>query len=1021
MSKSASRSAAVSARKWAFRVAGCFAAAGALGAEGPAGGTPAPTAPGLAAPGMTLPDGFKVSLFAGEPDVRQPIALSFDPKGRLWVVECFSYPDWEMDGKPGKDRVLILEDTDGDGRFNRRTVFWDEGANLSGIEIGFGGVWLCATPNLIFIPDRDGDDRPDGPPEVVLDGWDKNARHNVFNGLTWGPDGWLWGCNGILSNSRVGPPGTPDERRTPINCGIWRYHPTRKVFETVAQGTTNPWGLDFDDYGEAFLTNCVIPHLFHVTPGAHFQRMFGEDFNPYAYQLIKTCADHVHWDSDSEQWLDIRKTGVTPTTDKLGGGHAHSGAAVYLGDNWPEKYRNTVLMGNIHGNRLNHDRLEPSGSGYVARHLPDFLLGNDPWFRSVAQKVGPDGALYVLDWSDTGECHENDADGAHRENGRVYRVAFGDRRSAPADLSRLDDLGLVELQGHRNDWKVRQARRLLQERAAAGRDVAPAVAQLRKKLGEKLDAPRRLRALWTLHATGGVAGRDLAALLGDDQEHVRAWAVRLLTDDRTVSPDEPTLAALAGLARSDPSPRVRLALASALQRLPLDRRVEIAEGLMAHAEDAEDPNLPLMVWYGVEPLVPLNLDRAAGWAFMARLPTVRRFTARRMVAADEARGLASLTDKLATGGTFFPPRGAAADVVAGMAEALRGRKSVPIPPRWAEARKLHRYTLGVSPNVSAEASRQADRISLVFGDPEALATLRERVSDPSADPEDRRDAVSALTEARVPDMVPALVAGLDDPTIRSSAIRGLVAYDEAAVSDALLGRYADFPDADRSAAVQTLATRPAWALALLEAVGRAAVPRSDISVTVARQIQGHRRKQLDEALARSWGTLRASSDDKTARTAHFKKLLTDGVTGSPEPARGRLVFERTCLPCHKLYGEGGDVGPELTGADRANLDYVLMNVIDPGAAVAAEYRLTNVATADGRLVAGLLREQTPTALVVQTLNGRVIVPRDEVEEIRTTAESMMPEGLLDGLTAEEVRDLVAYLASPRQVDRHSPR
>ena len=223
-----------------------------------------------AASRMTVPEGFNVTLFAGEPDTRQPIALAFDARGRLWVAECESYPNWEMNGKPGHDRIVIFEDADGDGHFDTRKVFLDNGTNISGVEVGFGGVWVCSTPNFLFYPDKDGDDRPDGPPEIVLDGWSLKARHNVFNGLIWGPDGWLWGCNGILSESRVGKPGTPDASRVPINCGVWRYHPTRRVFEAVAHGTTNPWGLDFDGYGEAFITNCVIPHLFHVVPALIF-------------------------------------------------------------------------------------------------------------------------------------------------------------------------------------------------------------------------------------------------------------------------------------------------------------------------------------------------------------------------------------------------------------------------------------------------------------------------------------------------------------------------------------------------------------------------------------------------------------------------------------------------------------------------------------------------------------------------------------------------------------------------------
>src|SRR5438067_502417 len=317
---------------------------------------------------IKVPEGFRVSLVAGEPTLKKPIAATTDERGRLWVVESHSYPHWITDGRPGKDRVLILEDTKGTGRFDKRTVFLDNGTNLSGIALGFGGVWLCATPNLLFIPVRPGEDKPAGPPEVVLDDWDLKAKHNVFNGLTWGPDGYLYGLNGISSNSRVGKPGTPDDRRTPLNCSVWRLHPTRRTFEVVAWGTTNPWGLDFDDAGEAFITNCVIKHLFHVIPGAHYERMFGEDLNPHCYGLIQGCADHLHWAGG--KWSDSR--GGLGAHGESGGGHAHVGAMIYLGDNWPDRYRSQVLTCNLHGLPVNGDLLERHRSGYVARHGPDY-------------------------------------------------------------------------------------------------------------------------------------------------------------------------------------------------------------------------------------------------------------------------------------------------------------------------------------------------------------------------------------------------------------------------------------------------------------------------------------------------------------------------------------------------------------------------------------------------------------------------------------------------------------------------
>jgi putative membrane-bound dehydrogenase-like protein len=608
---------------------------------------------------MKLPDGFHARLVAGEPDLIKPIAMTIDDRGRIWVVESHSYPNWQTDkgdgsprksaaridqlvndrgrlwvveshsypnwrtdGKEGRDRILIFERDKDTGRFTGK-VFWDRGANLSGIAVGFGGVWLCATPNLLFLPVRPGADRPAGPPVVVLDGWSLQAKHNVFNSLTWGPDGWLYGCNGITATSHVGRPGTPPGQRVALNCGVWRYHPVRQRFEAFAWGTTNPWGLDFDDLGEMFITNCVIKHLFHVVPGAHFVRMFGQDLNPHCYGLMASCADHLHWAGGD--WTSSR--GGHGEHGKAGGGHAHAGAMVYLGDNWPDGYRNHVFMCNLHGNRVNQDVLERRGSGYVAHHGPDFLMANDSWFRGLALQYGPDGGVFVSDWHDTGECHNYDQIHAA---GRVYHVTFGRPAPVAVDLARLGDEELVRLQRHKNDWWVRHARRLLQERAHAGKLGKTVRPLLRRMLAEEAGAARKLRALWALHAVGGADEKALAGLLDSPQEAVRVWAVRLLVEDGR--PSRLAAAELARLARKDPSAAVRLALASALQRLPAKEAWPVAEGLAGHGEDAADANLPLMIWYGIEPLVPADPDRAARLLARARIPLVRQYIARRIAA-----------------------------------------------------------------------------------------------------------------------------------------------------------------------------------------------------------------------------------------------------------------------------------------------------------------------------------------------------------------------------------------------------
>lgn len=944
-----------------------------------------------------LPEGFTVTLFAAEPDVVQPIAMTIDPKGRLWVVENYSYPVW-LGGPRGKDRILIFEDADHDGRFDRRTVFYDHGTNFTGIELGFGGVWVCATPNLLFIPDRNGDDRPDAEPVVMLDGWDTKAQHNMFNGLKWGPDGWLWGCNGILSNSRVGKPGAPAKDRVAINCGVWRYHPTRAVFEAVAHGTTNPWGLDFDDLGEAFITNCVIPHLFHVVPGAHFQRMYGEDLAPYRYALLETCADHIHWAGGL--WTDSREG--KGKHGEAGGGHAHVGAMIYLGDNWPDQYRDNVFTCNIHGKRINRDRLERRGSGYVARHDRDFLMANDPWFRGLELKYGPDGAVYLTDWYDTGECHENDADGAHRENGRIYKIAQGTPKPVTVDLASQDDEALARMQLHHNDWFVRTARRLLQERAAAGRDLSKAHQSLRTILAENADVTRRLRAAWALYASGGLDERAALALLDQPSEHIRAWGVRLLCDSTPPSPA--AVARFTQMARTDASQKVRLSLASALQRIPLDQRWSVAEPLASHKEDASDAMLPLMIWYGVEPLVPADQRRAVALASSCEVPIVRRFVARRTVEADPSTGLAAVVSLLKPASDK-----ACADLLIGAHDALRGRKHMKRPDGWQDA------LAGLLIRSDLNVVEQALLLALDLEDPKAAPVLRGIIRDRETPLDMRERALSALVERRVAGLVPDLHALADDSALRGPVLRALAAYDDPATPEIIFSHYGRLTEAERADAITTLAARPGWALALLDAIERGRIPRRDLSVSVARHLLAFTDPRIRPRLEAVWGTLQPTSKAKAALVGKYKSVLASTQDPPADPARGRVVYNRTCLPCHKLFDAGGNVGPELTGSDRANPDYILENVLDPSASVSRDYTVTNVATNDGRLITGIIREQTPTSLVIQTPNERVVLPRDDIAAIQPSTTSMMPEGLLDPLSTREIRDLFAYLAAARQL------
>ncbi len=957
-------------------------------------GQNAPVPPDKAVAAIALPEGFRARLVAAEPRLVKPIAMTTDERGRLWVVESHCYPHWIQDGKEGTDRILIFEDKQGKGQFDC-TVFWDKGTNLSGIAVGFGGVWLCASPNLVFVPFNPGEDKPSGPPQIVLDGWDvKAAKHNVFNSLVWGPDGWLYGCNGIQSQSRVGKPGTPKEERVAINCGVWRHHPTKHLTEAVAHGSTNPWGLDFDDHGEMFITNCVIKHVFHVVPGAHFQRMYGEDINPHSYGLIESCADHLHWAGGS--WTSSR--GGQGAHGESGGGHAHAGAMVYLGDSWPDVYRNRLLMANLHGNRLNQDILDKRGSGYVVRHGQDFMTVKDPWFRGLSLMAGVDG-MFVADWCDTGECHNYDKVAPF---GRVYKITYGDPKHAALDLAKSSDDELVQLQLHKNDWLVRQARRLLQERAHAGKLGEKIRPRLLQMLGEQKEATRQLRILWALYVTGGLDDKTFLALLDNSDASIRGWAVRLLVEDRKVS--DAVAAKFADMARAEQSPAVRLSLASALQRLPLTTRWPIAEGLTSHAGDWNDLYLPLMNWYGVEALVSADPARAVDLLTKAKLPLVRQYIARRIASSAE-RGLPPLMKTLADAENAD----LALDVLRGLQEAYRGRSQATAPEGWAAASKK----LLASANV--EVRQRARMQAVLYGDKEALASLRQVAADGKAGADERRDALRSLIEVKASDLLPLLRDLLADATMRGPALRGLATMNDAGTPAAILKHYGTFSDAEKADAINTLATRADYALALLDAVEKEQVPRRDISVYTARQILNLKDKRLPERLAAVWGTIRPANQDKLALMAKYKSLVPADALLKADRSRGRALFAKSCANCHVLFGDGGKVGPDLTGSQRANPEYLFTKLLDPSAVVPKDYQMSIIETVNGRVIQGIVSKEEDKTITVLTPTEVLTLQKKDIQERQKTTQSIMPEGQLATLSDAEVRDLIAYLAGKEQV------
>ncbi|MBA4148145.1 MAG: c-type cytochrome [Verrucomicrobia bacterium] len=947
---------------------------------------------------ISMPPGFKATLFAGEPDILQPIAFCFDDRGRLWVAEGHTYPIRAKDGE-GRDRIIVFEDTDGDGKFNKRTVFIEKLNLVSGLEYGFGGVWVGAAPHLLFIPVQEGDvPKPAGEPKVMLDGWGWQDTHETLNTFLWGPDGWLYGCHGVFTHSNVGKPGASDSERTKINAGIWRYHPTKQVFEVFSEGMSNPWGLDYDEHGQFFAEACVIPHLFHMIQGGRYHRQAGTHFNPYIFDDIKTCADHVHYAGNKGPHAGNNRS------DAAGGGHAHAGLMIYQGDNWPEEYRGNIFIGNIAGQRINMDIPERKGSGFVATHAPDPINFNDSWSQVINFRTGPDGAVYFIDWYDKQQCHNNNPNDHDRSNGRIYKISYGEPKFEKVDLQKLSDEKLMKLLASRNNWQARHAQRILQERH---KDPKGKVASgLIKMLNGNVPTDQKLRALWTLSSIGSLSQQLGIKLYKNTDEYVRAWTVQLLIEGSRSSSDLVAIGnELVRMAREDKSPIVRLYLASALQRLPVDQRWDVLEALYNHSEDAGDHNIPLMVWYAAEPLAALDTKRALLMAEKAKLPNILSFTVRRTAALGTPEAMATIVESLKR----VSETQKTIDILTGLNTALRGQRSVAMPRGWEELESK------LASNSNPEIRAQLQALSLTFGSSGALASLRNTVLDKNADTNTRRVALESLLGAKPADMASLLQALLSEPGLRGTALRGLAAYDDSQTAAKIVQAYNSFDPGEKRDALNTLVSRIGFAKNLVQAVAEEKVPKQDLSADLIRQLRALKNEELNKDLEKVWGAVREASADKQKEIAKFRQIFRAGGSQPGDASRGRAVYDRACAQCHILFDVGGTVGPDLTGSSRGDLEYILENMVDPNAVIPNDYRTSTIDTKDDRVITGIVKKQDDKSVTIVTANETLVIPRDEIASIHQSELSMMPEGLLDPLNDQEVRDLIYYLRQPGQV------
>jgi putative membrane-bound dehydrogenase-like protein len=946
---------------------------------------------------LTPAPGFEIQTAAAEPNSRQPVNIMFDERGRLWVVQYLQYPwpagmkilsqdQWlrtKYDiaplppprGPAGADKITILESSHSDGHFDKAKDFVS-GLNLaSSMEIGRGGVWVANAPYLLFYPDKDRKDSPEGKPEVILSGFGMEDAHAVVNHLTWGPDGWLYGAQGSTCTAHV--------EGHVFQQAAWRYNPRTKVFEVFSEGGGNTFGLDWDEHGNLFTgTNYNSHVMFHYVQGGYYIKSFGKHgalSNPYAFGFFDH-APHEGWH----------------------GGHVTQLGLMYQGGALPTEYNGAWITPRVLDNRVERNTVTAAGSTFTTKYVADLITSTDKRFRPVDIRSGPDGAIYVADWYDIRANHVIAKDDWEKDTGRVYRVApQGLEFYKPFDLAKLSSDQLVDLLDNPNDWYARTARRLLADR----RDSS-VVPRLEKMIAQN-KGRLALQSLWALYVSGGFNDELAAMTLAHVNPDVRAWTARLLCDEKHVSAAiEPKLI---GLARDEKNVTVRMQLACSARRLPPEQAMPIVRKLLAHSEDAADRYIPLLLWWAMESKVGENREQVLAmfrspqvWS----LPLMRDFLLERL----SRRLTAERTDaNFAAAASLIAMAPSADDtdrIVIGMEKGMAGAALTAMPAALKEPmEKL--WARGPRTPVLV---RLTLRLGLHDAQDEAMKLAGSK-SEPKAD---RVAVIEILGQVGAPSCEPALIALLDTKEakeVRTAAVTALQRFDNPEVAQAVLGRYVQMDRDLRARAVSLLCGRVNWAGVLLDAVEAGKIERSNVSLDQVRQIALHDDMLLTARVSKLWGSVQPStSQEKQQSTDRVMRVLKKG---KGDAAAGRPLFLQSCAACHTLRREGGKIGPNLTAYDRTDLNFLVPNIVDPSASIRPEYATYTLKTTDRRVLNGPLIESTPQAVTIEDGTAKITIPRSQIRSLEASPMSRMPEKLLDVLTDQQIRDLFAYIAAEK--------